>query len=240
MTGGCGSAKKPINQIQSFSLRMRKLIWFGFIAEEPPKEMNEQQEKKNLDFYLIGAVSFHWSCEWWNWFCFPFFWWVKGGLPPLAPPKGRERKQKPIDSWATKHFIMNAVKATNQLISFQSTFNKTNFFVLVEWVEWMKCWGWLNKWGAKAVASAAVSEWNQIKLFFLPPKREEKLIWWNGGIEFVFSFLLFLLNQPNPSNAAQAGRPAFDWIDGWLLFFVGLLGYEPEAPLRDSTPFHKS
>ena len=46
---------------------------------------------------------------------------------------------------------------------------------------WMKCWGWLNKWGAKAVASAAVSEWRKFKWIQQQAKRWMSWIWWMGA-----------------------------------------------------------
>ena len=129
------------------------------------------------------------SCEWWNWFCFPFFWWVKGGWPPLAPPKGRERKQKPIDSWATRGA---AGKTNNQ--SMKESRKRKRFIFLFELRDWnwfivgyaggaastaeapqlqqfrncFRCWlPWSSLSFIDSINNTSINPWNQRKITFL-------------------------------------------------------------------------
>ena len=62
-----------------------------------------------VKFFVAAAMSKQWNgvklcLAKWNWcgllagnpacFGFWFFWWVKGGSPPLAPPKGNKQSQE--------------------------------------------------------------------------------------------------------------------------------------------------
>ena len=74
-------------------------------------------------------------------------------------------------------------RQTNKQTNHSATNQKRESAVLLAAVHEVS---WMNK--AKrenereAKAAAAVSEWNQIKLFFARWSAIEKLIWWNGGL----------------------------------------------------------
>ena len=93
--------------------------------------------------------------------------------------------------------------------------------------------------GAPRRKTAAVSEWNQIKLFFLPLKREEKLIWWNAFFFFSSSLPLERQTQFNPFFSSIK---EVDWMKRRGLSLLSsflFVGYELPLLCRQRIPFHQ-
>ena len=63
-----------------------------------------------------------------------------------------------------------------------------------------------------------------------------RLIGWAvGGVCLFFFSLLSLLKRKAINNESKDGMLSFSWFASFL-FFINVVGYEPEAPLRSNTP----
>jgi len=160
---------------------------------------------------------------------FSFF----GGLWPLLRQglRQRERTNKQNQFKSNQTFHNERSESNQSIISFQSTNNFSSLMKkeLMGW--WMKCWGWLNKWGAKAGSSAAVSEWMES----IDGGRKERrqinwrnewwgcLIYWKDG--------LWLGAQPSAAAELHSGMFSF-------LHFVSFAFWFHLPQRRQATPIN--
>ena len=108
-------------------------------------------------------------------FLLSFFSGLVGLAQPNAPRKEEDKAKKQINE-INSTFHEERSEVNQSTISFQSTTPSIKLFWLNGMGWWMKCWGWMNKRGAKQLR-CAVSEIKLIKLNAAPLKQRIQLIY---------------------------------------------------------------